>query len=595
MLIRYLIYSVLILTTSACQSTQNSNSFNESLSGLDAVTLLAEAERAGRLRDQQRLRIKAARIFLLDGEPLNALHALEPLNPEVILGLGDPTTSDTIVRLRAQALLGLDRYNDAEETLTRLQKWSAPDMWLLAEVCTQQGNFSCGADNYILAEEAYGFGSDQLPDDIHERIWLALSRAKTAPQIFTHRYHHAWWLLQEQIRDAGSITGQIQAWQAWQQRYPSHPASIRPPSALMRLNDYQIPSIGFLLPLSGSYASAGRAVRDGLITAYLAEQNPNKPPIKFFDSSAEPVGVLFERALSNGVDVIVGPLVKSKAEKFAETTQFSTVPRLLLNYLSNNHPSAANPTEALTQPPAAANNLFQFGIAIEDEAESLANFVYLQGLDRLLVVHSGASWSERALLAFQKSWPNHITLSPFDDIKDLTGAVGEAMQVAASDTRRREIADVLGQPLEFLPRARRDLDGVVALTTHVEARALVPALKFHFANKLPVFATSQAIRGDQVSDLRGFDSTEMPLFSQPNSAQLQLLNAFNLENSQFADLYALGFDAYHIASWLPLLNDHSQIALSGASGYIWLEPGGKFRRDLPISKISVEGKHIPDQ
>ena len=78
------------------------------------------------------------------------------------------------------------------------------------------------------------------------------------------------------------------------------------------------------------------------------------------------------------------------------------------------------------------------------------------------MIASAASWSTRAAEAYEASWPYPITRASFTDIKGLTEAVGEAMQVAASQARRDQMANILGQQLEFLPRARKDLDAVVA-------------------------------------------------------------------------------------------------------------------------------------
>ena len=167
------------------------------------------------------------------------------------------------------------------------------------------------------------------------------------------------------------------------------------------------------------------------------------------------------------------------------------------------------------------------------------------------------------------------------------------MQVAASESRKNDIARIIGHPLEFLPRARGDLDGVVAFTDHVEARALVPALKFHFADQLPVYATSQVARGNSLKSLAGFEITEMPIFVKPTEAQKAIVDAFALRDTSLGELYALGFDAYRLATWLPILDANSQVAVPAATGYLWLEEGGRFRRELSISRINADGQITP--
>lgn len=481
---------------------------------MDAGTLLREAEQAPMARALE-LRLLAARVLVADGEYERALDILAALPAAALT----PDQLDIRTRESATALLGLGRASEAEQVMASLSTFGGEDFVLLADICRELSNYRCSADGYIQASLLAGPADTWLPADVNERIWLALSRARSAPEAFTDAEHHAWWLLQERIRTAGSITAQLQAWREWQNRYPNHPARLQPPAALRSLSNYETPQVALLLPLSGPFGAAGTAVRDGLIAAYLDERGSGQPQVRIYDTGEAAIGQLYEQALREGADVVVGPLIKSDVERFVALTAFDDTPRLVLNYLSNpqnGQPDAGggqNPTAALAPPPAP---LFQFGIAIEDEAASLADHVLLTGAERLLVVHSQARWSQRALEAYAQAWPYPLTSAQFTNIKGLTSAVGEAMQVAASEDRRNEVANILGEPLEFLPRARGDLDAVIALTTQVEAQTLVPALKFHFADDLPVFATSQAAIGEELDELAGFELTEMPLFADPD-------------------------------------------------------------------------------
>ena len=578
MYIRLIAVFALILTISGCQSTTNPTIAAGNLSDRNGSSLLAKAIGSKNPSQAAMYRIQAAEAFASQQTYSRVIDALTPLNLNTL----NTADADQVRRLRAAAWLNLGDLQTAETALSGLAAWQPGDQLILAEICENLSNFRCAADGYIQASITLGLGAEELPADIHDRIWQMLSRAQSAPGAFTHRYHHGWWLLQQSIRDAGSITGQIQAWQKWRNQYPSHPANLQPPQALAQLSNYQLPKIAFLLPLSGQFASAGYAVRDGLIAAYLGETGSSKPTIRFYDSATKPVAQLYEDALAGGADVLVGPLLREEVAEFANATASSQIPRLVLNYLTA--PGTPMPEPDTTEP------LFQLGIAIEDEATTLANHILLEGYENALVINSNERWAQRAVSAYVDSWPYEISQASFTSIQDLTSAVGEAMQVAASETRRTNIANILGKPLEFLPRARDDLDAVVAFTNQVEAQALVPALRFHFADDLPVFATSQTARGDKFDVLDGFELTEIPLFVTPTTTQSQLIEAYALQGSALAELYALGFDAFKVATWLPLLNPQSQIALPGASGNLWLEPGGRFRRDLMLNKIGLTGE-----
>lgn len=487
-----------------------------------------------------------------------------------ILERADPRDA-TAQRLRARSAMGAQDWAAAQAALESLDNFSAADLLLLGEICAQLLDHRCSADAYIQAQLELGFGAPELPADLHDRIWLALEQTLTAPEMFTHRYHHAWWLLQEQIRQAQSATTQIAAWEAWRARYPSHPAALAPPRALAAYADYSIPDIGILLPLSGQFAAAGAAVRDGLIAARLADPTGTAVAVRFYDTAASSLPALWEQAERDGIDAFVGPLLKQTANEFADLTRAAVQPRLVLNYLDNlsDAPSPGSP--------------FQFGIAIEDEAASLVMHLSAAHQRNVLVVHGPHRWAQRAYDTLNANWPETLVSARFSDPKELTQAVGKAMLVSASEQRKRALADVLGEQPEFLPRARRDIDAVVAITSQLESQALVPALRFHFADKLPVYSTSQAMRGPQRAQLRTFKATEMPLLRDDGAVYAATVEAFGMRNSPYAELYALGFDAFALATWLPLLEPTSNLNVNAASGRLWLESGGRFRRHLELT------------
>ena len=145
----------------------------------------------------------------------------------------------------------------------------------------------------------------------------------------------------KEIREAGSITSQKAVWQAWQQANPSHPACIRPPRVLQKLNDYHPPTMAVLLPLTGNLSAAGRAVRDGLVAAYMEETSSTRAPIQFYDTAAQDLAQIWESVLKTDADVAIGPLIKSTVQKFADLTTHDPLPRLSLNYLAENDPNEA--------------------------------------------------------------------------------------------------------------------------------------------------------------------------------------------------------------------------------------------------------------
>ncbi len=546
---------------SACQSTSPIKPVRPENPRQNAADLVLAAATASAPR-AAKLRLQASEVYVENGRPDLAAPILSALDDKLLY----PDERARYRRTFARVLITLRDYAGADRLLTSgpIQSWE--DYSLIAQACAGLENHSCAADGWIQASLELGLDAGELPDDLHDRIWQHLSAARTGPKVFSHRYHHAWWTLQQVVREAGSITAQRAAWQSWQARHPSHPAKIRPPRVLDRLTNYQPPSMAVMLPLSGDLGDAGQAVRDGFIAAYLGEPTAQRPSVRFYDTGLENIGSVWEKILTGGHDVAVGPLIKPNVDRFAQISVADELPRLSLNYL--------------THPDDNPGDLFQLGVAIEDEARSLVTHMLLAGHRQIMILHSEAAWSRRAAATFAAQWPFPVTVRAFDNIKGLTEAVGNAMLTEESEQRRNKIQRLIGQPVEFLPRARKDLDAIFALTSNVESQALVPALKFHFGDHLPVYATSQASRQGKVDALSGFRLTELPILATDEFDQLKA--SFPIVEGNFTELYALGYDAYRVGTWLPLIETESHISIPGASGYLWLEGDGTFRRELDL-------------
>ena len=158
----------------------------------------------------------------------------------------------------------------------------------------------------------------------------------------------------------------------------------------------------------------------------------------------------------------------------------------------------------------------------------------------------------------------------------------------------------LGSPgLPGLPLADRDPGGpeeVGLLVTQLEASALVPALKFHFADQIPVYATSQTVRGaspERLRDLAGFRVSELPWFALETPSYRALDDAFALAGSPFAALYALGVDAFRLAERLPLVLDGSMTELLGSTGELSFTPSGRVQRRLARAEVRAGRVQVP--
>ena len=431
---------------------------------------------------------------------------------------------------------------------------------------------------------------------LHDRLWR-LTGAFSPAQVATLAQNHELaplWRLRQAMSGSRSAHEQAARLQAWMIRWPGHPFVQAPPSSLDRLLRPmpQAGRIGLFVPLSGALAAAGRAVRDGFIAAYLDDVAPLKSPLRIYDTAAGPIAAIFEQSLADGVDLIVGPLSKQRLEALRRLNPEVAV--LGLNYLdsaSGGGPEKdRNPRPDTTGQPQPAP-LLQLGLAIEDEAATMMERLLARDLRRLLAVHGSEDWAVRGVQALTDSWPFDIELQEFTDVKTMTESVGAAMRVDESLARKDALERLLNTELEFLARARSDLDGVVAFVDHIEATALAPALKFHFAGHLPVYASSQSIRNaSALADLGGFQVAEMPFNLHADPLWDAVKAVFGDGGGNIAALRALGMDAYRIVSHWNWISQGEP--LYGATGKLNLGADGQVRRRLAWASV-VRGKVQP--
>ncbi len=426
------------------------------------------------------------------------------------------------------------------------------------------------------------------------------------------------WALRSAIAQSFSAAEKAERLDDWLSRHPRHSFATALPEPLVRLRHRPPPArrVGLFIPLNGALAAAGKTVRDGFISAYLQDSATVKPEVHIYDTAAEPMAALLQASRSAGIEFIVGPLSKAALDSLIGLNP--RIPVLALNYPRtpmdgypqapmHDYPQA--PMRGYPQAPMrdypqapmrdypqapmrgdscaggaearlkAGGGFAALGLAIEDEAALIAERLQADGRERVMVIRNDRSWAIRGTSRLASSWPHHLEQHTFGNIRTMTESVGEALQVAASQARHDQLAQALGTSLEFLPRARQDIDGIVAFVDHLQARALAPALKFHFAEELPVYASSQSVRGARrLGDLEGFQVAELPFRLHPGPLHQAFSEVFDPQDANLTALFALGIDAYRLFDHWSLLSAGDP--LRGATGTLRLGDDGCIRRTL---------------
>jgi outer membrane PBP1 activator LpoA protein len=370
----------------------------------------------------------------------------------------------------------------------------------------------------------------------------------------------------------------------WQKQNRAHPASKLLPGSLQMLSELasaQPKHIGVLLPLSGTLANVGNAVRNGLLTSWYQarENNQETPELTFYDTAgAEDIQNLYRQAITNGAESIIGPLSKAKVQRLSEMEEV-TVPILALNYTdfqTNKKP-----------------NLYQFGLSPKDEAVQIANDIWQQGIRSVLVIAPDTKLGHRISDDFIKAWQlkgGSITSKAlFTKPDKYLGTIKNALNIQNSETRRANLQRRLDVDIEFEFRRRQDIDMVFMVAYPAQARQLKPILNYQRATEIPIVATSYMYSGrsnaDLDKDLEGIEFVEIPWRLSPNFLKTQATEAFPKSINNYDLFVALGVDAFRLYPRLAQMSTFSDVRIQGVTGAMTMNPLGRIERKLDWAVI----------
>lgn len=383
----------------------------------------------------------------------------------------------------------------------------------------------------------------------------------------------------------------------WQKRFPDHPANPEFVDALystggfdLNTNMKSIDNIAVLLPLSGSQTSTvAGAIRDGLIAAHqMASTRQNTPVLRFYDIGDNPgyVRTAYRNAIADGADAVIGPLTK-EAVAAVVSQQLIPVPTITLNTVE---------TAGLS---SDVSNIIQFGLAPEDEAIAAASRAAGLGYRNAIVFQTDDSRGDREARAFQDATflyggdVVHVSVLPTDTY-DYSAQIKEALSIDESDIRFRTLSSTIGEKLFFEPSIRNDADVIFLALTNEQARSVRTQLDFFYARDVPRLGTSRVagVDDDQKknADLNTIFYPDAPwvLRASLNDDPLkkQILKSFGNADGVYGKLYALGADAYQLATSLDQISAGQR--LEGYTGDLELQSDGRIQRHLDWAQY-VEG------
>lgn len=390
-------------------------------------------------------------------------------------------------------------------------------------------------DNHTLAQ----FG---IQANTRTSGWLELSR-----------------LVRSYRRDPQGLIG---PYKEWRNLYPGHPAMPELLSnfyAQQQQQQLEINSIAVLLPESGPYAKAARAIRDGILAAWYAADGSSRPQIQFYDSSnLDQIWPQVNRAAEDGADIIVGPLDKQAVTQLARAGNLP-VPVLALNQVTTDS--------------VMPRDLYQYSLSPEDEAIQVADRAWSRGLAYPGVLIPDNDLGQRLMDAFNQRWQS-LSGEPASIARYPAGST----DLSAAIIQLLNIQQVPTESGDRRPQQMSNVDFVFAIGNPTQIRQVRPMLQYNYAGRLPVFTTSRGWDG-VISRQASFDvkSVELPdipwLVEEGNDAlsRSRINEQLPASKGKYARLYPMGMDAYNLLPHLRSLESSRTATFQGKTGVLYVD------------------------
>ena len=436
----------------------------------------------------------------------------------------------------------------------------------------------------------------------HEAIWTLIASLPTDQlQPTTTDDLGGWISLALAVKTAGTLEQQQAAIDTWRAQNPKHPAAVQLPLPLTKLKELAsqpLSKIAVLLPQAdGPLAAVSKALREGFMAAhYQAQQAGQQPPaIVFYDSSkmtSQPpqmsLDEFYRKAQADGVQLVVGPLEKPLVK------QLSARPQLPITTLALNYSEGE-------QGPA---QLFQFGLAAEDEAREVSRRARADGLHRAAAMVPKGEWGDRVLKAFSQDWQANggsiVAVERVDQPVQLAQQIADMFKLRQSEGRAKSLQSTVGSQVAAQPSRSQDIEFIFLAATPQQAQQIKPTLNFQYAGDVPVYATSHVFSasGDvnQYNDMNGVRFCETPWLLDANDPLRQQVTAqWPQAAGSLGRLYAMGVDAYRLAPRLGQLKALPDSRIEGQSGSLSMTQNQRVVRQLPWAEfVNGQVQRLPN-
>ncbi|TKY82679.1 penicillin-binding protein activator [Pectobacterium polonicum] len=354
----------------------------------------------------------------------------------------------------------------------------------------------------------------------------------------------------------------------------------------------------------GAQSSAPYSDQAAASTAPAPEAQPTSAglssslPVKVYDTSSQPLANILTQAKQDGASLVIGPLLKNEVDQLASSQS-------PLNILALNQP------EHVENSP----NICYFALSPEDEARDAAKFIHQQGKQQPLVLAPRGALGDRIVNAFAQAWNQQSGTSSlqqrFGNTAELKQAInngaglslsGQPVNVSPQQAQTGTTIGGLTIPSQVQPTASSavsgNIDAVYIIATPDELALIKPMIDMRTTSRArpALYASSRSFQAGLGPDFRlemeGLQFSDIPLLAGANPALMQQVSSQFKNDYSLVRLYAMGMDAWTLASHFGEMRQIPGHQIPGATGMLSAGPDCTINRQLTWQQYR-QGQLVP--
>ncbi len=434
---------------------------------------------------------------------------------------------------------------------------------LSARVNEANGKYLDAGLNYLNLADSI---SNNDKSEIYERASSALSKAAPKDLMNAFRQSKAngddltcGFIEYALISKNQSAKSKERLLKSFEEKYPDHPVLSKKATQHETASNEKAfgnnigngDTIAVFLPLTGPYAKIiGNPVKIGILSSY--RDRGISVNLKFYDTAASSIPVLYNQALNDKAKVIIGPIIKEQVNELL--AQRPAVPVIALNQ-GNSQPNVSN-VYYLTLAPE--NDMFNASLEMQRDR-----------IQSPVIIAPRNERGDRMANSLNSYWSaannKGISLCYYEDMNTIENTVKGCLN------------------------SYRAYDGVYIYGTPLETSKIKDSARAYIGDSATYYAGAKSNDGLTQSaiatSLNGIKLGDQPWMLKDSGAKQRIQEILPKANGDTLRSFAIGYDSLNLALHLHDLTANHQQSIRGLSGDISISENGKLKRIITWIKV----------